>query len=121
MNFGIPDTTFKQELLNAIEEHKQRELHIDDKMKFIKERIKENFLVKSFMVCLVHNRSGRQMAIGSCSGNYSEFFVPKCMEPERYRDLYVDEFKKLGFTDRDIELSADYNDDYDTYYIRVTW
>lgn len=115
------NTTFKQELLDAIEEHKQRELQVDDKMKFIKEQIKEQFLARSFTVCLVHNHSGSMMAIGSAGGNCSEFFVPKCMEPELYRDLYVDEFKKLGFTDRDIELSSSHNSDYDTYYIRVCW
>lgn len=51
----------------------------------------------------------------------TSLFFPQGMSPDRYIQMFIDEFKKLGFTDDDITLSiVDYTNSV-WYNIKLKW
>ena len=111
-------TTFKQELaLEADELAKMRD--ISEEIRYIKLRLKESVTNRVFYIHLIVAYD--TMAIGGHSSNIYDIFVPKGIAPESYRQLFVDELKKLGFTDEDIELSFSRNKIFDSYDIKLKW
>ena len=61
------------------------------------------------------------MAIGGNCDMRSTFFVPRDVAPLHYRQLFIDELYKLGFTDDNIELDDRDMATYHQYRITVRW
>lgn len=116
---NLPDkTTFKQELTDKADLY-EKAIDISEDIEYIKERMNYWCSKREYTIHLI--RSKGPMAIGDASSNVTSRFIPKLLSPEYYRKLFVDEFKKLGFKETDMELSSRFTDLYDSYDIELTW
>jgi hypothetical protein len=61
------------------------------------------------------------IAIGGSSSNFYNDFVPKLVSPMHYRQLFVEELKRLGFDENEIELYDIETAHSHTYSIKVVW
>lgn len=84
------------------------DLDIDDEIQEIKNKMNKFFHRREYIIDLYKPKGA--MAIGGYCDTRSAFFIPKDIAPLHYRQLFIDELYKLGFTDNDLELS-----DKDTY------
>lgn len=108
--------TFKEQLIAKAEQ-----LDIQDDVNYIKKQMEVYFDRRQFSVnFIVPNNSGFAIGGGE-QGNYTDFFVPKNYSPESYRQVFVDAFKELGFTDNDITLEEQFNHLYGSYNIILRW
>lgn len=110
--------TFKDELSCKAFKF-ETNIDIEEKIDFIKQQLNDFYTKRKYTISLIVPR--RTLAIGRCNTNYTSFFVPKAIKPEYYRNLFILEFKKLGFTDADIELKENFDFDCDFYDIILKW
>ena len=106
--------TFKEELIAKAEE-----LKIDEEIACIKKNIL-NYINKRWYAVNFIVPHTSYLAFGG-SGNFTYIWVPEHLKPEVYRQLFIDEFKKLGFTDNDMTLSYSSCENFDTYIITLKW
>jgi hypothetical protein len=86
---------------------------------YIEERMEEYFDKRKYTIELIKTKT--TMAIGGNCTNFSHFFVPHGISPAHYRQLFIDELYKLGFTDDNIELDEFDCRSYTSYKIIVRW
>ena len=110
--------TFKEQL-TAQADNFERSIEIDKEIRYIKGRMKECWASRAFTINLIVP-SG-PMAIGGASLNFHSLFVPKLVSPIHYRQLFVEELKKLGFDENEIELYDIETSHSHTYSIKVVW
>lgn len=110
--------SFKEELTKKADRF-EASVDILENVEFIKSQLEVFCTKRKYTISLVKPRS--IMAIGSCNTNHFDVFIPKQVEPHYYRQLFIDAFKKLGFTDEDIELDEYRSSDYDAYNIILRW
>ena len=110
--------TFKEELTKKAD-HFETNVAILENVEFIKNQLEVFCSKRRYTISLVKPKG--QMAIGSCNTNHCDVFIPKHVGPNYYRQLFVDAFKALGFTDEDIELEEYSCSSYDTYNITLRW
>lgn len=94
-------------------------IDISDKIDHIKDRMKSCVNYRSFVISLV--KANVPMAIGGNCGNAVDYFIPSNIAPRHYRQLFVNEFIKLGFAEDDIELSISETSCGTFYNIVLTW
>lgn len=92
---------------------------INKEIEHIKKKMKECVDCRSFIISLV--KAHKTMAIGSSHPNVISLFIPKLVSPIHYRQLFVDELTKLGFTEECIELYIKETDLCDYYNVKLTW
>ena len=110
--------TFKEQLslkADGFDAKTEVQKYID----LIKTRLEENYNSRIFTISLI--KSHRTMAIGSQHSNYLETFIPRSIAPDYYRQLFITELEKLGFTKEDIELAVEESELYDAYKIILRW
>lgn len=110
--------TFKDELTKKAD-HFETDVDILENVEFIKNQLEVFCSKRRYTISLVKPHG--IMALGSCNTNHSDIFIPKQVEPNYYRQLFVDAFKALGFTDEDIELQECSCSSYDAYNITLRW
>ena len=110
--------TFKEELTKKADRF-EVDVEILETVEFIKSQLEVFCNKRKYTISLVKPRS--TMAIGSCNTNHYDVFIPKQVEPHYYRQLFVDAFKELGFTDEVIELEEYSCSSYDAYNIILRW
>jgi hypothetical protein len=94
-------------------------IDISKDIKHIKNKMKEYVECRSFTVHLIKARSA--VAVSEYCPNIVNLFIPNLVSPLHYRQLFIDEFTKLGFTEECIELSISEYDTFDYYDIKLTW
>lgn len=110
--------TFKEQL-TAQADNFEHSIEIGEEIRYIKDRMRECWASRAFTINLIV--PSVPMAIGSASLNFHSLFVPKLVSPMHYRQLFVEELKKLGFDENEIEL-YDIETPYShTYSIKVVW
>ena len=110
--------TFKEQL-TAQADNFERSIEIDQEIRYIKSRMRECWASRAFTINLIVPSGS--MAIGNASLNFHSLFVPKLVSPMHYRQLFVEELYKLGFTDDEIELYDIETAHAHTYSIKVVW
>lgn len=94
-------------------------LNVHNEMSSVEKKMEEHFDKREYTVELIKTKT--TMAIGGNCSNFSHFFVPYGVSPTHYRQLFIDELYKLGFTDDDIELDEFDCRSYTSYKIIVRW
>ena len=110
--------TFKEQL-TAQADNFEYTIEIDKEIEHIKGRMRACWADRAFTINLIVP-SG-PMAIGGASLNFCSLFVPKLVSPMHYRQLFVEELKKLGFDEKEIELYDIETSHAHTYSIKVVW
>lgn len=110
--------TFREELTLEADKNVVN-IDISKEIEHIKNKMKECVECRSFTVHLIEARSA--VVVGSHYPNVANFFIPNLVSPLHYRQLFVDEFTKLGFTEECMELSISEYDTFDYYDIKLTW
>ncbi len=110
--------TFKDLIINkAAEEESNIQKYVDD----IKTNI-ERFATKHhYTIRLIKPASGRTLTMGGGNTNSIDLFIPSTQTPEDYRQLFVNAFKQLGFTDEDIKFNESETEYYNSYDIILYW
>lgn len=115
---GDINMDFKQMLTHKAEKY-ENELNIDKEIFNIKKEMEKNFELRHYTIKLWKILKGT-IALGKYIGR-TALFIPCGIDPEKYRQKFVEEFKKLGFADSDIELSTISVDNYIIYEIELKW
>ena len=111
-------TTFREELtLEA--DNNATNIGINKEIEHIKKKMKECVDCRNFTISLI--KAHRTMAIGIHHPNVIDLFIPKLVSPLHYRQLFIDELTKLGFTEECMELYIQETDLCDYYNIKLTW
>lgn len=110
--------TFKEQL-TALADNFERSVEIGEEIECIKERMRKCWADRVFTINLVVPFG--PMAIGNASSNFYDDFIPKQVSPMHYRQLFVEELKKMGFDENDIELYDIETAHSHTYSIKVVW
>ena len=93
--------------------------NIDDEIQEIKHNMNKVFYRREYIIDLYTPKG--TMAIGGHCDARSTFFIPSYVAPLYYRQLFIEELHKLGFTDSDLELSDKDTYTCHTYRIIVRW
>lgn len=120
MKKDMNKTTFKQELTLEAEANASK-IDISEDIERIKKKMKEAVDYRNFTVCLVKVKPYRTVAIGGYRPTQIEIFIPNLIPPQYYRQLFINEFTKLGFTEECIELEVKGFNSCDYYNIKLTW
>lgn len=95
------------------------DLNVHKEMSSIEKKMEEYFDKREYTIELIKAKTN--MAIGGNCTNFSYFFVPCRISPAHYRQLFMDELYKLGFTDDNIELDEFDCRSHTAYKIIVRW
>lgn len=113
--------TFKEKLIKMADEYVP---DISERMSYIKERLEKAYNIRHFTISLIDMLPSSHWTIGE--GQYKNdliaLHIPNNVQPNDYVRAYIEEFKKLGFTDKDITHKVvNYHNCYDAYQIILTW
>lgn len=97
----------------------EMDLNVHQEMCNIKKNMEKHFNRREYVIDLYKAKC--TMAIGGNCDMRSTFFVPSLVSPMHYRQLFIDELYKFGFTDDNIELNDVDYDSYHQYRITVRW
>lgn len=112
--------TFKDKLTEKVYNY-ETGTNIEEQVFYIQKQMEYFYTKRKYTISLVKPKPGQILALGNSSSNCTSLFIPKSVEPAYYRQLFVNAFKDLGFTDFDIELSTN-KDAYCTVYnIILMW
>lgn len=110
--------TFKEQLSLRADGYEVK-TEIQKYIDLIKTRLEEDYSYRIFTISLIKPHD--TMAIGRRYGNYFETFIPHSIVPNHYRQLFITELEKLGFTEEDMELVVEESNLYDAYKIILRW
>ena len=110
--------TFKEELTleadnNAID------IDISEHIREIKKSLKNCVDDRSYIISLIKYHDS--LCIGTNCRNITILSIPHLVSPLHYRQLFINELIKLGFTEECMELSVREYDTHDAYDIKLTW
>ena len=97
----------------------EMDLNVHEEILNIKKNMEKYFNCREYIIDLYKAKC--TMAIGGNCDRRSTFFIPRDVAPLHYRQLFIDELYKLGFTDDSIELDDNDYDRYHQYRITVRW
>ena len=97
----------------------EMDLNVHAEVCDIQKNMEKNFSRREYIIDLYKAKC--TMAIGGNCDMRSSFFVPKGVAPMHYRQLFIEELYKLGFTDDNIELDDRDMATYHLYKIIVRW
>lgn len=95
------------------------DLNVHKEMCSVEKKMEAYFDKREYTIELVKAKTN--MTIGGNCTNFSYFFIPDRVSPMHYRQLFLDELYKLGFTDGDVELDEFDCKSYTAYKIIVRW
>lgn len=112
--------TFKDELVSKLNE---QQLDITNNIELIKDKLNKLFYKRTFTISLLETKPNRTVAIGgeSCYAPIYRDFIPYGIEPEVYRNLYIDKLVELGFDHNMIEIVNGQSKNCYTYDIIFRW
>ncbi len=101
----VKSMTFRDKLAEKAYDY-ETSTDIKEHVDFIKKQMEYFYTKREYTIYLVIPKPGQILAIGSASTNCTSLFIPKRVEPTYYRQLFINAFKDLGFTDADIILDT---------------
>lgn len=107
----LPDISFREELMLRADEY-EKNIDIQKDIETIKRDLNECYYRRTYTISLVKVTNG-SVAIGQSNPGRISLFIPKNVEPLRYRQLFIDAFNKLGFNEDCMEL---YIQEYKSFY-----
>lgn len=116
----VKSMTFRDKLAEKAYDY-ETSTNIKEHVDFIKKQMEYFYAKREYTIYLVRPKHGETMAIGSASTNCTSLFIPKSVEPMYYRQLFINAFKDLGFTDADIILDITKDTYCVSYNIILRW
>ena len=113
--------TFREDLSLEADNNAAKVTDISEDIERIKKKMREAVDYRSFTVCLVKVKTNNTVAIGGYRPTQIEIFIPELVPPQYYRQLFINEFTKLGFTEEYIELDVQDFDSCEYYKIKLNW
>lgn len=111
-----------KEQLRELADKACNNLDISKEIEAIKCKMTKFYNSGIFIIEVIDPGSAKRFAIGPNYGCPKYItFVPKNTNPAHYRDLFVKELKKLGFTKEDIVINERVYRDCTSYKIILTW
>jgi hypothetical protein len=107
----LPDISFREELMLRANDY-EKNIDIQEDIENIKKNLNEYYYKRKYIISLVKVKKG-PVAIGQYNEGHVSLFIPKGVAPLHYRQLFINEFSKLGFTEDYMEF---YEQDYDYLY-----
>jgi hypothetical protein len=83
----------------------EHNINIQDKINFIKKEMESCAHKRSFTISLVQTTS--TIALGHGRIGRADFFVPKGLSPDIYRNIFIEELLKLGFDKSNMHMDED--------------
>lgn len=115
----LPDISFREELMLRADEY-EKNIDIQKDIENIKRNLSECYYKRKYTVSLVKVTNG-PLAIGQHTPGSISLFIPDGIAPLYYRQLFINEFNKLGFTEDYMEFyEQEYKSSYD-YNIVLKW
>jgi hypothetical protein len=111
--------TFREELMLRADEY-EKNINIQKDIENIKKNLNEYYYSREYTISLIKVIKG-SVAIGQCTPGHISLFVPCGVAPLHYKQLFINEFNKLGFTEDCMELwEQEYKNFYE-YNIVLKW
>lgn len=114
-----PDISFREELMLRADEY-EKNFDIQEDIENIKRNLNAYYYKREYTVSLVEVIKG-PIAIGQHTPSRISLFIPQEVEPLRYRQLFIDAFTKLGFTEDCMEFYEQEGKDSYIYNIVLKW
>ena len=110
---------FRQELAIKADEY-EKNINIVEKIENIKNQLEGYFYKREYIISLVKVTES-SVAIGHNNVGRTSIFVPYGVPPMYYRQLFINELQKLGFSEECMELSVKKHPCFDSYDIKLKW
>ena len=115
----LPDISFRQELMIRADEY-EKNIDIQKDIENIKRNLSECYYKRKYTISLVKVTNG-PVAIGQHTPGSMSLFIPDGIAPLHYRQLFINEFNKLGFTEGYMKLYEQKHQNSYTYNIVLNW
>ena len=107
----LPDISFREELMLRADEY-GKNIDIQKDIENIKKNLNEYYYKRRYIISLIKVTKG-SVAIGQHTPGRICLFIPNNISSLHYRQLFINEFNKLGFTEECMEL---YEQEYRNFY-----
>lgn len=115
----LPDISFREELMLRADED-EKNIDIQEDIENIKKNLNEYYYKRKYTISLVRVIED-SVVIGQSTPGRICLFIPRNIEPLRYRQLFINEFNKLGFTEDYMELWEQTYRNHCEYNIVLKW
>ena len=113
------DISFREELMLRADEY-EKTINIQKDIENIKKNLNEYYYKRNYTISLVKVTKG-SVAIGQGTPGRISLFIPHSIAPLHYRQLFINEFNKLGFTEDCMELWEQECRNFYEYNIVLKW
>ena len=115
----LPDISFRENLSLRTDEY-EKNIDIQKEIENIKRNLNEYYYKREYTISLIKVTKG-SVAIGQHTSGGISLFIPYGVAPLHYRQLFINEFNKLGFTEDYMELSEKECRNFYEYNIVLKW
>ena len=115
----LPDISFREELMLRADKY-EKNINIQKDIENIKKNLNEYYYKREYTISLVKVIKG-SVAIGQYTPGRISLFIPTGVAPLHYRQLFINEFNKLGFTEDCMELWEQECRNFYEYNIVLKW
>lgn len=115
----MSELTFREELMLRADEY-EKNIDIQEDIENIKRNLNEYYYKRKYTISLVKVTKG-SVAIGQYNPGHISLFIPQGVAPLHYRQLFINEFNKLGFTEDCMELWEQECRNFYEYNIVLKW
>lgn len=115
----LPDISFREELMLRADEY-EKNIDIQKDIENIKKNLNEYYYRRSYTISLIKVTNG-SVAIGQHTPGRIGLFIPNNLSPLHYRQLFINEFNKLGFIEGCMELWEQECKNFYEYNIVLKW
>lgn len=115
----LPDISFREELMLRADEY-EKNIDIQKDIENIKRNLNECYYKREYTISLVKVTKG-SVALGQCTPGRISLFIPQGVAPLHYRQLFINEFNKLGFIEGCMELWEQECRNFYEYNIVLKW
>ena len=109
---------YRQELTNKANAYLEN-IDITEEIEDIKNKLEYYFDKREYTIYLVKVNEGPVAVGGNTSATH--IFIPYDIAPLHYRQLFIDELQKLGFSKEYMELFINKGRYSDSYIIKLKW
>ncbi len=97
----------------------ENKLDISNEIADIKKCMEDCYEDREFTIYLYNPHTNFTVGYVHSHKNYASLFIPKCVSPQHYRAMFIEELEKLGFNEYDLNDTHDRC--CDCYSIKVRW
>ena len=115
----LPDISFREELMLRADEY-EKNIDIQEDIEKIKKNLNEYYYKREYSISLIKVTKG-SVAIGQHTPGCICLFIPYGVAPLYYRQLFINEFNKLGFTEDSMKLRERECRNFYEYNIVLKW